>query len=116
MKTGVQHWAAEFASHAYNVLFPGDLMLRRAILFVLCLCVYATAQTQSTPNEKQTQLRAKFEESIRDVDSRLDGVMGVAILDLTNGDTILFHADEVFPTASSIKVAIVAELFRQDEA
>ena len=90
-------------------------MSRRLCLILLLLGANAVAQTSNTSSEKQNLLRAKLEESIRDVDGRLDGVMGVAILDLTNGETILFHADETFPTASSIKVAIVAELYRQNE-
>ncbi|HWY42321.1 MAG TPA: serine hydrolase [Candidatus Sulfotelmatobacter sp.] len=39
--------------------------------------------------------------------------MGVVILDLTTGNTITLNADEVFPTASSIKIAILAELYHQ---
>jgi beta-lactamase class A len=40
-------------------------------------------------------------------------VLGVAILDLATGQKYLLHADEVLPTASSIKIAILAELYRQ---
>jgi beta-lactamase class A len=47
------------------------------------------------------------------VDHHLDGVLGVAILDLSTGQKYLLHADEVLPTASSIKIAILAELYRQ---
>jgi beta-lactamase class A len=41
--------------------------------------------------------------------------MGVAILDLTDGRILLRNADRVFPTASSIKIAILLELYRQDQ-
>lgn len=47
------------------------------------------------------------------MDQHLDGVLGVAILDLSNEHTLLLNADEVFPTASSIKIAILAEFYRQ---
>jgi beta-lactamase class A len=47
------------------------------------------------------------------VDRNLDGVMGVAIEDLTNGRTLLVRGDGVFPQASSIKTALLAELYRQ---
>lgn len=39
--------------------------------------------------------------------------MGVAILDLTSGRSFFLHGDEVFPQASSIKIAVLAELYRQ---
>lgn len=88
--------------------------MKRLILFVLILSTLASAQSSApvTP-EKQRIMRNKLEDTIKDVDRRLDGLVGVAILDLTNGETILYHADEVFPTASSIKVALLAELYRQ---
>src|SRR5437879_8271870 len=39
--------------------------------------------------------------------------MGVAIEDLTTGDHIFLHADEVFAQASWIKITVLAELYRQ---
>jgi beta-lactamase class A len=86
------------------------------IFFILIFGSLAHAQSSPTVTpEKQRLLRTKLEDTIKDVDRRLDGVVGVAILDLTNGETILYHADEVFPTASSIKVAVLAELYRQTQ-
>ena len=41
--------------------------------------------------------------------------MGVAILDLTDARTFWLNADRIFPTASSIKIAILLELYRQDQ-
>jgi len=59
------------------------------------------------------ELREKFERQVHDIAAALDGVMGYAILDVTSGDR-LGHLDrQVFPTASTIKLAIVYELFRQ---
>ncbi len=46
---------------------------------------------------------------------RFDGVIGVAIADLTDDRTILKNADRVFPTASSTKIANLSELYHQDE-
>src|SRR5208282_3133846 len=51
--------------------------------------------------------------SIRDVDAHLDGVMGVAIEDLTTGDQFFLHENEVFAQASSIKIAVLANLYLQ---
>jgi len=71
----------------------------------------------SSPNEgkqeKQKVLWQKLESRIRDVDQHLDGVMGVAIEDLTTGNQFFLHENEVFAQASSIKIAVLAELYRQ---
>ena len=55
----------------------------------------------------------KLEKSILDIDRGLDGVMGVAIVDLTDGHKYLLHANDVYPQASSIKICVLAELYRQ---
>lgn len=73
----------------------------------------ATAQTTQSPQEKQQVLWQKLETSITDVDRNLDGVIGVAILDLTDGHKYLLHANDVFPQASSIKICVLAELYRE---
>lgn len=65
---------------------------------------------------KQEILWQKLEANINEVDHNLDGVLGVAILDLSSGKKILLHADDVFPQASSIKIAVLAELYRQAQA
>jgi beta-lactamase class A len=53
--------------------------------------------------------------AVVDVEQRLDGVLGVAILDLNSGQQLLIHPDEVFPQARSIKIAVLAELYHQAE-
>jgi beta-lactamase class A len=83
------------------------------ILGCLCLAASASAQSPPPPSEKQTVLWMKLEKSILDVDRNLDGVMGVAIVDLTDGHKYLLHANDVFPQASSIKICVLAELYRQ---
>src|SRR6266849_4952133 len=57
----------------------------------------------------------KLDARVGEMVERFDGVMGVAIVDLTDGRAILKNADRVFPTASSIKIAILLELYRQHE-
>jgi len=89
--------------------FPGTA----TILFLLLALCGAVAQSPPTPNAKQQALWSKLERSISDVDQHLDGVMGVAILDLTDGHRYLLHESEVFPQASSIKICVLAELYRQ---
>jgi beta-lactamase class A len=101
-------------------LKPMLLKKTAALLTLACLCLggglaaSASAQTSPPPpTEKQTVLWMKLEKSILDIDRGLDGVMGVAIVDLTDGHKYLLHANDVYPQASSIKICVLAELYRQ---
>lgn len=83
-------------------------------LFCCLLCVATClAQTSTPPSAKQKVLWQKLETNIQDVDRHLDGVMGVAIEDLANGNHVFLHEDEVFAQASSIKVTVLAALYLQ---
>jgi len=59
------------------------------------------------------ELKAKFERRVQEITARIDGVAGYLFLDLTSGDRIGHLERETFPTASTIKLAIVYELFKQ---
>ena len=61
----------------------------------------------------QDVLWRKLETQITTAAAALDAVLGVAVLDLSDGRSLLYHADFVFPTASVIKIPILAELYRQ---
>ena len=101
--------------YVMNLKASGTQWLRVAFLILIALQANsALAQTSvSAPSEKQEVLWTKLEKSILDVDRNLDGVMGVAIIDLTDGHKYLLHAGDVFPQASSIKICVLAELYRQ---
>lgn len=60
-------------------------------------------------------LDAKFQAAVRDAEAGLDGVLGLALKDLKTGKTFLINEREVFPQASSIKIAILLEAFKQAE-
>ena len=79
---------------------------------LLATCLAQTAAPAPSAG-KQKVLWQKLEASIQDVDQRLDGVMGVAIQDLTTGEHYLLHEDEVFAQASSIKITVLANLYLQ---
>jgi beta-lactamase class A len=71
---------------------------------------------QDTPESakaKQDVLWAQMEDSIRVIAKGTDAVVGVAILDLTDRRAFALNSDAVYPTASTIKLAVLAELFRQ---
>jgi len=70
------------------------------------------AMPASTP-EKQKVLWQQLESSVEETARGLDGVMAVAIEDLTTGQIFLLHGDEAMPQASSIKIAVLAELYHQ---
>jgi beta-lactamase class A len=83
---------------------------------ICCFLLLGTAFAQAPPNTaaaKQQVLWQKLEATVTDVDRKLDGVLGVAILDLNSGQRLELRAGDVFPQASSIKVAVLAELYRQ---
>ncbi|HET9308866.1 MAG TPA: serine hydrolase [Candidatus Sulfotelmatobacter sp.] len=84
--------------------------------YILCIALFlSTCLAQSAPPSagKQKVLWQKLESSIQDVDQHLDGVMGLAIEDLTNGEHYFLREDEVFAQASSIKITVLANLYLQ---
>jgi beta-lactamase class A len=83
------------------------------MLLVFCGLAPMRCGAQASAQEKEKVLWEKLEATIEDVDRNLDGVLAVAILDLNTGQKYLLRADEVMPTASSIKIAVLAELYRQ---
>jgi beta-lactamase class A len=83
-------------------------------LLVSFLCLSAClAQTSGPTAVKTKALWQKLQNSIEQVDQHLDGVMGVAIEDLTTGEHYFLHEDEVFAQASSIKITVLANLYLQ---
>jgi len=95
--------------------FPEALRVKAFICTIL-LCATAVAQTASAPAStfvKHQILWQKLGAEIGGIDQHLDGVMGVAIEDLTSGDHYFLHEDEVFAQASSIKITVLANLYLQ---
>jgi beta-lactamase class A len=64
----------------------------------------------------EVDMRRKFEAELSKIDADFEGVFGAQFVDLTTGEKISLHADQVTATASAIKVAILIELFRQADA
>jgi len=88
-----------------------------ALILILMISAGQAAIAQCCPDqpkaEKQEILWRKLQDNIAKVDASLDGVLAVAIKDLTSGKEFLLHGDEVMPQASSIKIAVLADLFLQ---
>lgn len=92
----------------------------RLIAFSIALAFVANAlgepKREAVPRDTGSDLLwKKLEARVEAIANRLDGVMGAAIVDLTDGRILLRNADRVFPAASSIKIAILLELYRQDQ-
>jgi len=84
-----------------------------------CASFAALSMIATSPASAQVstaaELKARYEHRLQDIASRVDGVVGYAVLDLTSGERIGHLETAVFPTASTIKLAIVYELFKQVE-
>jgi len=61
-------------------------------------------------------LRTKLDRELRRTVDSFSGVMGVQFVDLTDGARVGVNEQMLFPQASSIKVPILIELFRQAES
>jgi len=93
--------------------------MRLAVLLgalALASNAFGEQKSESAPSETGSDLLwKKLESRVAKTADQLDGVMGAAILDLRDGRILLHNAARVFPTASSIKIAILLELYRQDQ-
>lgn len=84
--------------------------LRRDI-FVRCYALIAIALAVCSP------LRAAgLEDKLKPLIEAHDGDIAVYVKNLKTGETFANRADEVMPTASLIKVAVMAEAYRQADA
>jgi beta-lactamase class A len=90
-----------------------------AVAFVAPARVSAQAAAAVTPaapaEEKRRVLWRKLEMQVQETARQLDGVPGIAVEDLTTGEKILVNPDALFPQASTIKIAVLAELYHQDQ-
>lgn len=78
-----------------------------AILFLFNLPGRADNKISLLEKQLTTQLRS--------ISDSLDGILGVAIKDLSSGKTFFLNENEVFPQASSIKITILLEVLKQAE-
>ena len=53
----------------------------------------------------------QLETTLKDKITTFEGVSGLAVKSLTSGKSISINGDEVFPTASTIKIHVLAKLF-----
>jgi beta-lactamase class A len=89
----------------------------RELTTAFILVVLGASASPAAPTESRFPaiLDAKFQAAVRDTEAGLDGILGLALKDLKTGKTVLINEREVFPQASSIKIAILLEAFKQAE-
>ena len=83
----------------------------RALVYLIAFALSAAGETNVTHLWEMKQYN-----QIQELDRKLNGVLGVATIDLTSGRVFVYNGDAIFPTASSIKIAIMLEMFRADKA
>jgi beta-lactamase class A len=77
---------------------------------------YADPDMNGTAASQREILRTKLERTLRRIVDSFDGVLGVQFLDLSDGTRVGINEQMLFPQASSIKIPILIELFRQAES
>jgi beta-lactamase class A len=91
-------------------------LFRLACALAACACAMphlAAAQPAAPIDVPADPLRPGFVARIDGVAAALDGDMGYCIIDVTSGARIARKGDQAFPTASTIKIAVLYELFAQ---
>ncbi len=98
-------------------MYTAHAMIKRILLALITILASIPAFAQCCPEkpttEKRQALWLKLQEELGVIDKGLDGVMGLAMKDLTSGETFFIHGDEIMPQASSIKIAVLADLYLQ---
>jgi beta-lactamase class A len=79
--------------------------------FILISCLVSMLPGQTVSDLLTEKLKTKIEA----YDSKMEGVLGVAIIDLKTGQRFSHHGKVLFPQASAIKIPILIEMFRLRE-
>jgi beta-lactamase class A len=88
--------------------------MKYKISFVF-FCAFVAITSAQGP--LQADLKAQFTKQLDGIAANLKGVIGYRIVDLTTGEQVAARLEkEPFPTASTIKLSILYEMFKQAEA
>jgi beta-lactamase class A len=83
--------------------------MMRVLVTAACTVALLAADTRA-------ELKSAFAKQLESIAAALDGVVGYTVIDLTSGDRFERLASAQFPTASTIKIAVLYELFKQVDA
>jgi len=92
--------------------------MRLALALLLGTLLSSALQAQpaapgAAPAGHGDVLRPRLEQRLVEIATRLDGELGYCIIDLTSGERLARLGTRPFPTASTIKIAVLYELFAQ---
>lgn len=90
------------------------MRLAQRLPILLALLVFPTALAGQA--EHRAILRQHFLAELERIVVGFDGVAGLHLVDLTDGDRFDLRGDLIFPQASAIKITILLELFRRAES
>lgn len=91
-------------------------MSKSPLRYILILaCVVFFGRPVHAQSSLQAAMHSEFDAKLAREANHLNGVLGYSIQDIKTGESFERNADLVFPTASSIKLAILLELMRQDQ-
>lgn len=100
-------------------LFMALKMIKKHLIWLMIAVSVLPAAAQCCPEKPQVVKRQvlwqKLQEEIRGVDQQLDGVLAIAVKDLTSQEEFFINPDEVMPQASSIKITVLADLYLQTQ-
>lgn len=82
---------------------------------LMALLMIGISSGQLGADNKTNLLEKRLINDIKVINDKLDGLLGLAIKDLATGRTIVINENEIFPQASSIKIAVLLEVLKQAE-
>lgn len=85
------------------------------ILFVSLILCLSAPSSAAEPDNKLVILEKNLLRQLQTISENTDGVVGLAIKDLSTGHSFLLNEREIFPQASSIKITILLEVLKQAE-
>ncbi|HEY8549043.1 MAG TPA: serine hydrolase [Vicinamibacterales bacterium] len=84
-----------------------------AVVLTLVMLVIPAPPAVAQADDAAAALRARVAADLERIADGVDGVVGYAVLDFKSGERFERRATQLFPTASTIKIAILYELLRQ---
>ncbi len=95
--------------------------MKKSVIYLFLISLFLTITSvygDKLPEVKSIKIQIlsqKFQRKIEKIAQDLDGVIGVAIKNLNSGETFFLNENVIFPQASSIKIVVLYELFKQSE-
>src|SRR5271155_4607015 len=95
---------------------PMILPARKATITISCLLLLLTLSGVSRAQSAATSTPSALQERLNELAATFPGKVGLYVRNVETGATVAINADETYPMASTYKVAIMVQVFRQVEA